>query len=443
MRHAPIAAGFALVLLAPLRLNAGVAATAEAYIFEPPACAAAPFNDVPAGHSLCAWIDQAKDDGLSPGCGGGNYCPDDPVTRAEVAALLERGARGTASWSPWQGIFQQVKIVSPVPGDPAASGQRLLTTLGGLTDGNSNRRYLVWLEPGDYDLGNVQLVMQPYVIVQGAGRSLVEITTSHSNFGAVGAGQAALRSLTFRNLGNTSGVHGVDLSSSGSLRDVSVVVDGGAATTAVVGVRVSQLLEDVSVVASGGTQTIGVEVGDGNVTLSRVHATAMGGDLAYGIKISSAAGDVVIQHSTASSRLSAQRSWAIYVANLAAGASVRLRDVTAHGGGSAGESPLIAGLYALAGPVVVEESRLEADASANAAYGLACQSGPEGVRVEVHDSRLVGPDATVRAADADCTVLIGGSQLKGGAVDDGGLGTVTCVALYGDGFSSPGINSCF
>jgi hypothetical protein len=223
-----------------------------------------------------------------------------------------------------------------------------------------------------------------------------------------------------------------------------VVVDGGASTTAVVGVRVSQSLEDVSVVASGGTQTVGIEVGDGYVTLNRVHASAMGGDLAYGIKISSAAGDVVVEHSTASSRLSALRSWAIYVANVASGASVHLRDVTAHGGGSAGEAPLVAGLYVLAGPVIVEESRLEADQSTNAAYGLACQSDPSGTRVEVHDSRLVGPDATVKAADADCTVLIGGSQLKGGAVDDGGgLGSVTCVALYGDGFSSPGINSCF
>ncbi len=404
---------------------------------------AAPYTDVPANHPLCAWIDQAKDDHLSLGCGGGNYCPDAPVTRAQAAALLGRAVRGTASWSPFDGVFQQVKIVSPVPGDAPASGLRLLAALAQLDDGTNNRRYLLWLEPGDYDLGNAQLDMQPHVVIQGAGRDLVEITTSNDNFGAVGATQGEMRSLTFRNSGNTSGVHGVDLSSSGTLRDVLVTVTGGEASTAVIGVRTGRSLEDVQVNASGGDQTVGIEVSDGFATLTRVRATASGAELAYGIKVASTAGDVVVQHSTATSRLSTGRSWAIYVSSVGASNSVLLRDVTALGGGSAGDAPLVVGLYALAGPVIVEDSRLEAENSSNAGWGLACQSGPEGVRVEVHDSRIVGPDATVHATDADCTVLIGGSQLKGAAVDDDGLGTVTCVALYGDGFSSPGINTCF
>jgi hypothetical protein len=445
MRHSLIAAaGFAVLLQAGRPLSAaGFGPGTEPFLFVPPACAAAPFTDVPPSHPFCAWIDQAKDDGLSAGCGSGKYCPDAPVTRAQVALLLERAARGTASWSPWEGVFQQVKIVSPVLGDALASGQRLLGALGALTDGSTSRRYLVWLEPGQYDLGSAQLVMQPYVVVQGAGRSLVTIKTSRGGYGAVGASQAQLRSLTFRNSGDFSGVHGIDLSSSGGLRDVSVVVNGGATTTAVAGVLAGGFLEDVSVVATGGDLTIGVDVDDGYVTLNRIYASAQGGANAYGIRIVSTAGDVVIEHSQANSGLSTARSWGIYVATLGAGRTVLLRDVTTDAIGKAGDSPLVAGLYVLDGKVVVEDSRLEASPSSNAAWALACQAAASGARVEVHDSRLIGPDATVHATDADCTVLVGGSQLKGGAVDDGGLGTVTCVALYGDGFSSPGINSCF
>jgi hypothetical protein len=46
------------------------------------------FNDVPFGHSLCPFIEHLAADGITSGCGGGNYCPDDPVTRAEMAVFL-------------------------------------------------------------------------------------------------------------------------------------------------------------------------------------------------------------------------------------------------------------------------------------------------------------------------------------------------------------------
>ena len=45
---------------------------------------------------------------LSDGCGGGRYCPDRPVTRAELATLLVRGFFGTANLPPYQGRFPDV-----------------------------------------------------------------------------------------------------------------------------------------------------------------------------------------------------------------------------------------------------------------------------------------------------------------------------------------------
>jgi uncharacterized repeat protein (TIGR01451 family) len=54
----------------------------------PTACTVAPFGDVPASSPFCPWIRELVARGITGGCGGGNYCPAQPVTRAEVAALL-------------------------------------------------------------------------------------------------------------------------------------------------------------------------------------------------------------------------------------------------------------------------------------------------------------------------------------------------------------------
>jgi hypothetical protein len=48
------------------------------------------FDDVPAGHPLAAWIEQLAAEGITAGCGGGRYCPDSVVTRAEMAVFLVR-----------------------------------------------------------------------------------------------------------------------------------------------------------------------------------------------------------------------------------------------------------------------------------------------------------------------------------------------------------------
>ncbi|MFZ5880414.1 MAG: S-layer homology domain-containing protein [Chloroflexota bacterium] len=46
------------------------------------------FDDVPASHWAADYIEQLVADGITAGCGGGNYCPDAFVTRAEMAVFL-------------------------------------------------------------------------------------------------------------------------------------------------------------------------------------------------------------------------------------------------------------------------------------------------------------------------------------------------------------------
>lgn len=55
-----------------------------------PAPASATFGDVGTGHYFFREIEALNDSGISGGCGSGNFCPDAPVTRAQMAAFLSR-----------------------------------------------------------------------------------------------------------------------------------------------------------------------------------------------------------------------------------------------------------------------------------------------------------------------------------------------------------------
>jgi len=54
------------------------------------------FADVdPASHFAFQFVETLERSGVTGGCGGNDYCPDDPVTRAQMAVFLERGMRGS------------------------------------------------------------------------------------------------------------------------------------------------------------------------------------------------------------------------------------------------------------------------------------------------------------------------------------------------------------
>lgn len=52
------------------------------------------FTDVPITDIYWSWIERLSDSGLTAGCSVTEYCPDMPVTRAQMAIFLERGKRG-------------------------------------------------------------------------------------------------------------------------------------------------------------------------------------------------------------------------------------------------------------------------------------------------------------------------------------------------------------
>jgi cysteine-rich repeat protein len=56
--------------------------------YNPPACTAPTFNDVPCASPFSKWIEELADRGVTSGCGNGNYCPTSPVTRDQMAVFL-------------------------------------------------------------------------------------------------------------------------------------------------------------------------------------------------------------------------------------------------------------------------------------------------------------------------------------------------------------------
>ncbi|MEJ5224922.1 MAG: S-layer homology domain-containing protein [Anaerolineales bacterium] len=58
------------------------------------------FGDVSTSYWAAAWIKQLAAEAITGGCGGGNYCPESPVTRAQMAVFLLRSKYGGAYTPP-------------------------------------------------------------------------------------------------------------------------------------------------------------------------------------------------------------------------------------------------------------------------------------------------------------------------------------------------------
>ena len=73
---------------APLVGLAGVVVGYQLQVSPPPG--AATFGDVPASHPFFQFVEALAASGITGGCGNGNYCPDNPVTRGQMAVFLAK-----------------------------------------------------------------------------------------------------------------------------------------------------------------------------------------------------------------------------------------------------------------------------------------------------------------------------------------------------------------
>jgi parallel beta-helix repeat protein/predicted outer membrane repeat protein len=72
------------------------------------------FNDVPADNIFAKWIEQLAAEGITGGCGGGNYCPNTPVSREQMAVFLLVAEHGTGYTPPAAtGVFNDIPADYP------------------------------------------------------------------------------------------------------------------------------------------------------------------------------------------------------------------------------------------------------------------------------------------------------------------------------------------
>ncbi|HKD20246.1 MAG TPA: S-layer homology domain-containing protein, partial [Thermoanaerobaculia bacterium] len=71
----------------------------------PPTCTGI-FGDVPCPSPFANWIEELAAESITGGCGGGDYCPSNPVTRAQMAVFLLKTQHGPAYVPPTcTGVF--------------------------------------------------------------------------------------------------------------------------------------------------------------------------------------------------------------------------------------------------------------------------------------------------------------------------------------------------
>jgi len=83
----------------------------------PPACLGNVFSDVTAasvGAGFCGYIEKLAADGITGGCGGSNFCPNAPVTRGQMAVFIEAALNNPANACANTFTDSTLAIVGPV-----------------------------------------------------------------------------------------------------------------------------------------------------------------------------------------------------------------------------------------------------------------------------------------------------------------------------------------
>lgn len=113
----------------------------ETAAYVPPLATGGVFSDVSATSFAAAWIEELARRGISSGCGSGSYCPGAPVTRAMLAVMLLKAKHG-ADYAPPPATGT---VFSDVPADAFAAAWIEQLAAEGITAGCGGGHFC----PGD------------------------------------------------------------------------------------------------------------------------------------------------------------------------------------------------------------------------------------------------------------------------------------------------------
>jgi hypothetical protein len=100
-------------------------------------CATPPFTDVPISDGFCKYVKRMLDLSITTGCGSGNYCPTQNVTRDQMSAFIIRAVEG----NPAAGYCGSTAPFSDVPAASTFCGYIKRMTELGITTGCGGGKY--------------------------------------------------------------------------------------------------------------------------------------------------------------------------------------------------------------------------------------------------------------------------------------------------------------
>ncbi|ATB29868.1 hypothetical protein [Melittangium boletus] len=379
---------------------------------------------------------------LTSACGGDDVsrlADIEPTTRGGIPGPA--GPRGEPGPAGPAGQYARIKVVPP-GSTPERGGENLREALAAILSPSATEPWLVFLEPGVYDLGGEALHLRPFVYLQGAGAGLTTVRSHSAEPTFVAAADTEVGALTVENMGGSP--HAVALSTPSAnfrARDVVALAhDGVERTVAIVswgvpGAPDSQGVEftHARAVASSAQGVVkGFDCQDCSVRLASSSFLAQGGGQAFGIAVHG--GSLEVWDSSAEGLKGTEESIGVD-----ARGSSHVSLVRAEARGTQG--PVSTGMRLSSSTATVRDSAL-------AGTGLAAhQTRALDVsrvarltyRVDVERSTLVGSTQVVRGAEG-YSIFIGGSQLRGGQVE--GNGMVACHGSYDENFTSPPAPAC-
>lgn len=321
----------------------------------------------------------------------------------------------------------QTVYVHPVPGDHAASGTALLNALNGITNASATKRYVIKLEPGIYDLGSTELVMKPYVDIEGSGQQATVIQGVGNNdpfFTAVveAAHSAEIRNLQIKSMGQGYGasIPLLIVQADTSVRDVTIISDGATANWGIRHYSSTAKLDGVNIKVQGGSSNYGISSIGGPQVSPVIKRTV--------IDVSGGTSDNQGIYCEEFNRLDELRDVQI---NVSGGSAYGVRIASPQPGGGAirlTNSTIVAqgatsyGIFSGASsPIQIEQSQIRASGTNSYgvyAFGLA--------DVTIDHSVIAGQVNTVSAL---YNAHMGATRL------DGGTASGTCAGVYDESFA--------
>lgn len=350
--------------------------------------------------------------------------------------------------------YARTIIVNSGGATTADNGTALLNAIQSISDNSATNPYLLKLEPGTYDIGT-QLLMKPYVDIEGSGGAATVIRRQSTGGVLFGADGAQIRQLTITGVSSVSSIVAVGGNTTTTFDDVKMFVTAAAGGnsfaldclgTCVIrdsmlsasgGVFANALtVRDVGTVevtgstftGSDGTSAVYTIDSQGAFTGENIHATATnatsGGAYAFTNEDLSTAKATIRDSSISSTSASGEST------GILNGGSLSLSGSTVSAGAtSTGQTWALRNSGSSGTDVVsVEGSRLVA--SGATPIGVLTAIGGGTMIVTVEDTRVISGSGPA-IYNVSGTTRVANSRLDGA----GTLGTMQCVYVYDGNFN--------